>query len=91
MKENSDLIERNRNLEERLKILEKYVSSNQVQTNNANIYNINLSNNNNNQITNKNKRKKSTQYIKRNTPSITTSKSTNLSKSSKKIKSKRTN
>lgn len=87
MKENSDLIERNKNLEERLKILEKYVSSNQVQTNNANIYNINLSNNNN-QITNKNKRKKSTQYIKRNTPSITTSKSNNLSKSSKKIKSK---
>ena len=61
MKENSDLIERNRNLEERLKILEKYVSSNQVQTNNANIYNINLSNNNN-QITNKNKRNKITNY-----------------------------
>ena len=50
MKENSDLIERNRNLEQRLKLLEQYVSTNPVQTNNANIYNINLSNNSNNSI-----------------------------------------
>ena len=46
-KENSDLLERNRNLEERLKQLEQYISSNPIQANNANIYNINLNNNNN--------------------------------------------
>ena len=55
-KENSDLIEINKNLEERLKQLEQYISSNQVQTNNANIYNINLNNNTN--IPTKNKRTK---------------------------------
>ena len=53
MKENSDLIERNKNLEQRLKLLEKYVSTNPVQTNNANIYNINLNSNNSNPISTK--------------------------------------
>ena len=86
MKENSDLIERNKNLEQRLKILEQYVTTNSVQTNNANIYNINLSNNSNNAIPVKNKRKKSFQRNKYNNKIINTSKSSNLSKSSKKIK-----
>ena len=86
MKENSDLIERNKNLEQRLKLLEQYVTTNSVQTNNANIYNINLSNNSNNSIPLKNKRKKSFQRNKYNNKMINTSKSSNLSKSSKKIK-----
>ena len=86
MKENSDLIERNKNLEQRLKILEQYVTTNSVQTNNANIYNINLSNNSNNAIPVKKKKKKSFQRNKYNNKIINTSKSSNLSKSSKKIK-----
>ena len=86
MKENSDLIERNRNLEQRLKLLEQYVSTNPVQTNNANIYNINLSNNSNNSIPLKIKRKKSFQRNKNNNKIINASKSSNLSKSSQKIK-----
>ncbi len=85
LKENSDLIERNKNLEQRLKILEQYVSTNPVQTNNANIYNINLSNNNNPPSL-KNKQRKSTQFPKYNKKIINISKSNNLSKSSKKIR-----
>ena len=87
MKENSDLIERNKNLEQRLKILEQYVNTNQVQTNNANIYNINLSNNNNPPSL-KNKQRKSSQFHKYNKKSINISKSNNLSKSTKKIRPK---
>ena len=87
MKENSDLMERNKNLEQRLKILEQYVSTNPVQTNNANIYNINLSNNNNPPSLN-NKSKKSTHYTKYNNKTMKISKSNNLSKSTKKIKPK---
>lgn len=87
LKENSDLIERNKNLEHRLKILEQYVSTNPVQTNNANIYNINLSNNNNPPSL-KSKQRKSTQFPKYNKKSINISKSNNLSKSSKKIRPK---
>ena len=87
LKENSDLIE-NKNLEQRLKILEQYVSTNPVQTNNANIYNINLSNNNNNPPSLKNKQRKSTQFPKYNKKPINISKSNNLSKSSKKIRPK---
>ena len=93
MKENSDLIERNKNLEQRLKLLEKYVSTNPVQTNNANIYNINLSsNNNNNPIPLKIKRKNSFQYPKNKntTKKINLSKSNNLSRSTKKIRPKLT-
>ena len=93
MKENSDLIERNKNLEQRLKLLEKYVSANPVQTNNANIYNINLSsNNNNNPIPLKIKRKNSFQYPKNKntTKKINLSKSNNLSRSTKKIRPKLT-
>ena len=52
-KENSDLLERNRNLEEKLKQLEQYIISNPAQTNNSNIYNINLNNNNKNNHNNK--------------------------------------
>ena len=91
MKENSDLIKRNKNLEQRLKLLEKYVSSNPVQTNNANIYNINLnSNNTNNPIPLKIKRKNSFQNTKNKnvTKKINLSKSNNLSKSTKKIRPK---
>ena len=88
MKENSDLIERNKNLEQRLKILEQYVSTNQVQTNNANIYNINLSSNNNNPNTLKSKKKKSDIFNKKNSKMAKTSKSINLSKSTKKIRPK---
>ena len=88
LKENSDLIERNKNLEQRLKILEQYVSTNPVQTNNANIYNINLSNNNNNPPSLKNKQRKSAQFHKYNKKSINISKSNNLSKSTKKIRPK---
>ena len=87
LKENSDLIERNKNLEQRLKILEQYVSTNPVQTNNANIYNINLSNNNNPPSL-KNKQRKSAQFHKYNKKSINISKSNNLSKSTKKIRPK---
>jgi len=87
LKENSDLIERNKNLEQRLKILEQYVSTNPVQTNNANIYNINLSNNNNPPSL-KNKQRKSSQFHKYNKKSINISKSNNLSKSTKKIRPK---
>ena len=93
MKENSDLIERNKNLEQRLKLLEKYVSTNPVKTNNANIYNINLSsNNNNNPIPLKIKRKNSFQYLKNKnaTKKINLSKSNNLSRSTKKIRAKLT-
>ena len=93
MKENSDLIERNKNLEQRLKLLEKYVGTNPVQTNNANIYNINLSsNNNNNPIPLKIKRKNSFQYPKNKntTKKINLSKSNNLSRSTKKIRPKLT-
>ena len=61
-KENSDLLDRNKTLEEKLKQLEKYISSNQYQTNNSNIYNINLNNNNtrniNKSLTTKNRNKK---------------------------------
>ena len=46
-KENSNLLERNKNLEEKLKQLENYITSNPIQTNNANFYNINLNQNNN--------------------------------------------
>jgi len=87
LKENSDLIERNKNLEQRLKILEQYVCTNPVQTNNANIYNINLSNNNNPPSL-KNKQRKSAQFHKYNKKSINISKSNNLSKSTKKIRPK---
>ena len=87
LKENSDLIERNKNLEQRLKILEQYVSTNPVQTNNANIYNINLSNNNYPPSL-KNKQRKSAQFHKYNKKSINISKSNNLSKSTKKIRPK---
>ena len=87
LKENSDLIERNKNLEQRLKILEQYVSTNPVQTNNANIYNINLSNNNNPPSL-KNKQRKSAQFHKYNKKSINISKSNNLSKSTKIIRPK---
>ena len=52
-KENRDLWERNRNLEEKLKQLEQYIISNPAQTNNSNIYNINLNNNNKNNHNNK--------------------------------------
>ena len=93
MKENSDLIERNKNLEQRLKLLEKYVSTNPVQTNNANIYNINLNSNNSNPISTKIKKKNSFQYTKnKNVPKkINLSKSNNLSKSTKKIRPKISN
>ena len=87
MKENSDLIERNKNLEQRLKILEQYVSTNPVQTNNANIYNINLSNSNNPPSL-KNKQRKSARFRGYNKKSINISKSNNLSKSTKKIRPK---
>ena len=93
MKENSDLIERNKNLEQRLKKIKKYVSTNPVQTNNANIYNINLSsNNNNNPIPLKIKRKNSFQYPKNKNVAkkINLSKSNNLSRSTKKIRPKLT-
>ena len=80
-KENSDLLERNKNLEEKLKQLENYITSNPIQTNNANIYNINLNSNGN-----KNKLAISKNIIKnkRNkTPSLlsNTRKSTELNKS----------
>ena len=80
-KENSDLLERNKNLEEKLKQLENYITSNSIQTNNANIYNINLNSN-----VNKNKLALSKCIIKnkRNkTPSLlsNTRKSTELNKS----------
>ena len=91
MKENSDLIERNKNLEQRLKLLEQYVSTNPVQTNNANIYNINLSSNNNNApMPLKNKRKNSFQNTKNKNVAKkrNISKSNNLSKSTKKIRPK---
>ena len=88
MKENSDLIERNKNLEQRLKILEQYVSTNPVQTNNANIYNINLSNNSTNPLPVKTKQKKSFQKRKYSSKTLNSSKSNNLSKSTKKIKPK---
>ena len=93
MKENSDLIERNKNLEQRLKLLEKYVSTNPVQSNNANIYNINLNSNNSNPISTKIKKKNSFQYTKnKNVPKkINLSKSNNLSKSTKKIRPKISN
>ena len=87
MKENSDLIERNRLLEERLKNLEQYIITNPVQTTNSNIYNINL-NNNKYQSSLKNKRTKSPQYNHVNHKFINISKSNNLNKSSKKLKSK---
>jgi len=87
LKENSDLIERNKNLEQRLKILEQYVSTNPVQTNNANIYNINLSNSNNPPSL-KNKQRKSARFRGYNKKSINISKSNNLSKSTKKIRPK---
>jgi hypothetical protein len=84
-KENSDLLERNRNLEERLKQLEQYITSNPIQSNNANIYNINLNNNNNtnNISSSKNKAiksKKSSNYNQN------LKKSKNLNMSSDKIK-----
>ena len=87
MKENSDLIERNRLLEERLKNLEQYIITNPVQTTNSNIYNINL-NNNKYQSSLKNERTKSPQYNHVNHKFINISKSNNLNKSSKKLKSK---
>ena len=67
--------------------MEQYVSTNQVQTNNANIYNINLSNNNYPPSL-KNKQRKSAQFHKYNKKSINISKSNNLSKSTKKIRPK---
>ena len=88
-KENSDLLERNRNLEERLKQLEQYISSNPVQTSNANIYNINLNNNNNNNNIPSAKNKK----IKTKKPpnnNYKINKSQKLNESSDKIKQSRT-
>ena len=82
-KENSDLLERNKTLEAKLKQLEKYISSNQYQTNNANIYNINLNNNNtsnsNKCLTTKNRNKK--QLTKIPSSSNITRKSNDLNKS----------
>ena len=87
-KENSDLLERNRNLEERLKQLEQYISSNPIQANNANIYNINLNNNNDNKIlSSKNKKIKAKKSSKTNQNYC---KSKNLNISSDKIKSNQT-
>ena len=93
-KENSDLLERNKNLEDKLKQLEKYISSTQYQTNNANIYNINLNNTNNNNnnkcMTTKNKSKKnltkapSYSNISRKSIELNKSKNSNLIRNKKK-------
>ena len=86
-KENSDLLEINKNLEERLKQLEQYISSNQVQTNNANIYNINLNNNTNNSLPIKNQRKKTpTSAVVRTNKSNISNASSNKAKFSNKGK-----
>lgn len=74
-------MERNKNLEEKLKQLENYITSNPIQTNNANIYNINLNSNGN-----KNKLSISKNIIKnkrKKTPSLlrNSRKSTELNKS----------
>ena len=87
-KENSDLLERNRNLEERLKQLEQYISSNPIQTSNANIYNINLSNNNNNNIPSSKNKKIKTKKPQNNNYKI--NKKQKLNESSDKIKQNRT-
>jgi len=87
-KENSDLLERNRNLEERLKQLEQYISSNPIQTSNANIYNINLSNNNNNNIPSSKNKKIKTKKPQNNNYKI--NKTQKLNESSDKIKQNRT-
>ena len=58
-KENSDLLERNKNLEERLKQLERYITTTQVQTCNNNVFRMNPTNKKiSNPTSTKNKRTK---------------------------------